>query len=244
MTEIWFAAQSNWTQAVIRSSHLKFPCALPLLHAPCLCFVSSWRWDVPGGRHPSSDPQSGRASLHPPAGLRSLSGLPDLCFMSGAEGRSSSSQLHHPTPFSTPPDYCSPLQPLRLWWFSDWGLINLCVLSWPTCPSPGGTAAPPAKRSSQDTTRTASVPVASSARPTRSCECVTAGWCTCLVRSAPFLTLTQSPAGVMGEKNVCMNYKCTRMSYSCSQIDVTIYSQEGAQKKMTKQKTKAYESEN
>lgn len=68
---------------------------------------------------------------------------------------------------------------------SDWGLINLCVLSWPTCPSPGGTAAPPAKRSSPDTTHTALAPAVCSARPTRSCDCATAGWCTCLVRSPP-----------------------------------------------------------
>lgn len=135
--------------------------------------ISSWRWDVPGGRHPSSDPQSGRAPLHPPAGLWRLPWLPDLCFMSGAEGRSSSSRL--------PELLCSlqPLTPAGL----DRGLINLSVLSWPTCPSPGGTAALPAKRSSQDTTHTASVPVACSARPMRSCECVTVGWCTCLVRS-------------------------------------------------------------
>lgn len=62
-------------------------------------------------------------------------------------------------------------------------LMNLCVLSWPTCPSPGGTAAPAARRSSQDTTHTASAPAGCSARPTRSCECATVGWCTCPVSS-------------------------------------------------------------
>lgn len=148
---------------VVRGSmHLKFPAYVSL---PC---VSPWRRNIPGGRHPSSDPQSGRASLHPPAGFRRLSGFSDLRFMSGAEGRSSSSQL---------PEH----QPSRAG--LDGGLINLCVFSWPTCPSPGGTAAPAAKRSSQDTTHTASAPAGCSARPTRSCECATVGWCTCPVRS-------------------------------------------------------------
>lgn len=154
-------------RAVRGSVHLKFPgCVSPLC-------VSPWRWNVPGGRHPSSDPQSGRASLHPPAGLRRLSGFSDLCFMSGAEGRSSSSQLL---------ERLRRLQPSSRAGL-DGGLINLCVLSWPTCPSPGGTAAPAAKRSSQDTTHTASAPAGCSARPTRSCECATVGWCTCPVRS-------------------------------------------------------------
>lgn len=148
-------------RAVRGSVHLKFPGCVSLL-----C-VSPWRWNVPGGRHPSSDPQSGRASLHPPAGLRRLSGVSDLRFMSGAEGRSSSSQLLQPSSRAG----------------LDRGLINLCVLSWPTCPSPGGTAAPAAKRSSQDTTHTASAPAGCSVRPTRSCECATVGWCTCPVRS-------------------------------------------------------------
>lgn len=82
----------------------------------------------------------------------------------------------------------------------DQGLINLSVLSWPTCPSPGGTAALPAKRSSQDTTHTASVPAACSARPMRSCECATVGWCTCLVRS-PLSTHLHRAQQVSREKN-------------------------------------------
>lgn len=65
----------------------------------------------------------------------------------------------------------------------DGGLINLCVLSWPTCPSPGGTAAPAARRSTQDMTHTASAPAGCSARPTKSSECATVGWYTCPVRS-------------------------------------------------------------
>lgn len=72
-------------------NEMRLLCFFPLYNAACT--ISSWRWDVPGGRHPSSDPQSGRAPLHPPAGLWRLPWLPDLCFMSGAEGRSSSSQL-------------------------------------------------------------------------------------------------------------------------------------------------------
>lgn len=159
---------------------------LPPLHSHALFHtVSPSRWDVPGGRHPSSDPQSRRASLHPPAGLRRLSWLPDLCFMSGAKGRPFFSFLLTTSAPSTRQPLLFMLLFLKQFapGDSNWGLINLCVLSWPTCPSPGGTAGLPAGRSFRDTTRTASAPAACFVRPTRSCGCATAEWYTCLVRS-------------------------------------------------------------
>lgn len=90
LLEIWFAVSFKLSPScqMMQAPEILTFSPLPPLHSHALFHpVSLRRWDVPGGRHPSSDSQSRRASLHPPAGLRRLPWIPDLCFMSGAKGR-------------------------------------------------------------------------------------------------------------------------------------------------------------